>query len=117
MRRLVLLCMVSLWLSFVLHATIFGKIQGIVHDPQHRPVAGAAVKLQATTSDWSQTAQTNDNGEFSVPAVPVGDYKIPIAQPQFRTLEQSVTVGSNSSPLLHFQLSLATLSETVVVLG
>jgi hypothetical protein len=117
MRRLVLLCMAFLSFGFVLHATIFGKIQGIVHDPQHRPVAGASVKLQATTSDWSQTAQTNDNGEFSFPAVPVGDYKITIAQPQFRTLEQSVTVGSNSSPLLHFQLSLATLSETVVVLG
>ncbi len=46
------------------HATIFGRIQGIVHDPQHRPVAGASVKLQAITSDWSQTTQTDDNGEF-----------------------------------------------------
>jgi hypothetical protein len=117
MRRLVFLCMAFLWFGFVLHATIFGKIQGIVHDPQHRPVAGASVKLQATTSDWSQSAQTDDNGEFSFPAVPVGDYKITIAQPQFQTLEQGVTVASNSSPVLHFQLSLATVSQTVVVLG
>ena len=48
-----------------LHATIFGKVQGIVHDPQHRPVSGASAKLQAITSDWSQTAQTDDNGESS----------------------------------------------------
>jgi hypothetical protein len=27
------------------HATIFGRVLGIVHDPQHRPVAGASVKL------------------------------------------------------------------------
>ncbi|HEY6340913.1 MAG TPA: TonB-dependent receptor [Bryobacteraceae bacterium] len=117
MRRRVLLCMAFLSFGLVLHATIFGKIQGIVHDPQHRPVAGASVKLQATTSDWSQTAQTDVNGEFSFTAVPVGDYKITIAQPQFQALEQSVTVGSNSSPVLHFQLSLATVSETVIVLG
>jgi uncharacterized GH25 family protein len=51
-----------------------------VHDPQHRPVAGASVKLQAITSDWSQTAQTDDNGEFSFTTVPVGDYKITVTQ-------------------------------------
>ncbi len=58
--------------------TIFGKIQGIVHDPQHRPLAGASVKLQAVTSDWSQTTQADDNGEFSFTTVPVGDYKITV---------------------------------------
>ncbi len=52
----------------VLHATIFGRIQGIVHDPQHRPVTGATVKLQAITSEWSQTAQSDANGEFSFTA-------------------------------------------------
>ena len=43
----------------------FRKIQGVVHDPLHRPVSGAAVKLQAATSDWSQTARTDDNGEVT----------------------------------------------------
>ena len=47
---------VVLVFASLLHATIFGRIQGIVHDPQHRPIAGASVKLQAITSDWSQTA-------------------------------------------------------------
>ncbi len=60
MRKLVFFsCLANfLVLGSLLHATIFGRIQGIVHDPQHRPVAGASVKLQAITSDWSQTAQT-----------------------------------------------------------
>ena len=68
----------------LLQATIFGRIQGIVHDPQHRPLAGASVKLQAATSDYSQTTQTNDNGEFSFTAVPVGDYTIMVTQANFR---------------------------------
>ena len=84
----------------LLHATIFGKIQGIVHDPQHRPVSGASVKLQAITSDWTQTTQTDDNGEFSFTSVPVGDYKITVTQPKFQTAEQNVTVASGSSPIL-----------------
>ncbi len=100
-----------------LHATIFGRIQGIVHDPEHRPIAGASVKLQAITSDWSQSAQSDDNGEFSFTPVPVGDYKITVTQPKFQTSEQTVTVDSGSSPVLHFQLALAPLNQTTVVVG
>ena len=77
MRRICLSFLISCVLlsASAAYATIFGKIQGIVHDQQHRPVAGATVKVQAITSDWSQTTQTDDNGEFSFTAVPVGDYK------------------------------------------
>ena len=101
----------------LLHATIFGRVQGLVHDPQHRPIAGASVKLQAATSDLSQTAQSDGNGEFSFSGVPVGDYKITVSQPSFAASEQTVTVVSGSSPILHFQLNLATLSQTTVVAG
>ena len=27
-------------------ATVFGEVQGIVHDPQHRPIVGAKVVVQ-----------------------------------------------------------------------
>src|SRR5580698_9207544 len=101
----------------LLYATIFGRVQGIVHDPQHRPVAGASVKLKAATSDFSQTAQTDANGEFSFSTVPVGDYKITITQASFETSEQSVTVGSGSSPILHFQLAIASVNQSVAVVG
>jgi hypothetical protein len=101
----------------LLQATIFGKVQGIVHDPQHRPVTGASVKLQALTSDWSQTAQTGYNGDFLFTTVPVGDYRITVTQPKFDTEEQTVTVASGSSPILHFQLTIAALNQTTVVTG
>jgi hypothetical protein len=117
MRRLSFyLCVADLLIcSSLLQATILERIQGIVHDAQHRPVAGASVKLQAATSDYSQTAQVNDSGEFSFTTVPVGDYKITISQAKFETTEQTVTVDSNSSPILHFQLAIAPLSQSTVV--
>ncbi|MGO8786422.1 MAG: carboxypeptidase regulatory-like domain-containing protein [Terriglobia bacterium] len=119
MRRFVFLLCLAVFLMFapLLHATIFGRIQGIVHDPQHRPVSGASVKLRSMTSDWSQTAQSNDNGEFSFAAVPIGDYKITVTQPNFQTSEQTVTVDAGSSPILHFPLAIATLNQTTVVVG
>jgi hypothetical protein len=117
-RRLIFcLCLAVFLFCGTLHATIFGKIQGIVHDPQHRPVFGAVVTLQAVTSDWSQTTQTDDNGEFSFTSVPVGDYKITVTQAKFQTVEQTVTVASNTSPILHFQLAIATLNQTTVVVS
>jgi len=119
MRKLqsFLLVIVSVFSVTAAYATIFGRIQGIVHDPQHRPIAGASVKLQAITSDWSQTTQTNDNGEFSFTSVPVGDYRITVTQSKFQASEQTVTVASSSSPVLHFQLTIATLNQTAVVAG
>jgi hypothetical protein len=108
---------VSLLFGHPLHATIFGRIQGIVHDPQHRPIAGASVQLHAMTSDWSQTGLSNDHGEFSFATVPVGDYKITVTQARFETSEQTVTVASGSSPILHFQLAIAALKQTASVVG
>jgi hypothetical protein len=116
-QRVVLATLVAVSFSSVALAVIFGRIQGIVHDPQHRPVSGATVKLQAITSDWSRTAQSDDNGEFSFLAVPVGDYKITVTQSKFQTSEQTVTVVADTSPILHFQLAIASVSQTTVVVG
>ena len=98
-------------------ATIFGRVNGIVHDPQHRPVQGATVKLSAVTSDWTQTTQTDANGEFAFPSVPVGDYKINVTQSNFQSAEQTFTVTSGSAPILHFQLAIASLNQATTVVG
>ncbi len=96
-------------------ATIFGTIRGIVHDPQHRPIAGAEVKLQSATSDFSLMAQTNQDGEFTFNPVAVGDYVITVSRPGFAITKQNVTVISDSSPILHFPLDLATVNQTETV--
>src|ERR1700733_602475 len=93
----------------------FGKIQGIVHDPQHRPIAGATVALKATTSDYTQTTQTDADGQFEFSAVTVGDYTVTVSQPGFDGMVQTVTVTSGSAPILHFQLRLTPVSQTTTV--
>jgi hypothetical protein len=50
-----------------LHATIFGKIQGVVHDPQHRPVAAATVVLKSSTSAWFRLVATNGGFHYNNP--------------------------------------------------
>ena len=88
-----------------------------MHDPQHRPVSSASIELRALHSDWHQTASLNANGEFLFTTVPIGDYKVTVNQQSFRTLQQIVTVTSDSSPILHLQLELAAVSQTAIVTG
>ncbi len=96
-------------------ATVFGEVRGIVHDPQHRPVANALVEIKSSTSDWSQSTQTNDEGRFSFPAVPFGDYVVTAEAKNFSPAQQRFELASDTSPVLHLQLLLASVSETVVV--
>lgn len=96
-------------------ASIFGVVRGIVHDPQHRPVAGATVTIKSLNSDWSQTTTTNGDGDFGLQAVPLGDYAISVSQPGFADSAEKVTVASNSTAILHFELRVAAVKEAVNV--
>src|SRR5579859_3463013 len=96
-------------------ATIFGSVRGIVHDPQHRPVPDIKVVLKALASDYSQTTQTDTSGEFHFDAVPLGQYVVNVSDSTFVADEQSVTVLSGTSPILHLELKLPSEKETVTV--
>jgi hypothetical protein len=98
-------------------AEIFGNVHGIVHDPQHRPIQGATVDLKAQRSDWVQHQMTNESGEFDFSAVPLGEYTVSVTITNFQTTAQSLTVASGSSSVLHFQLSLSSVTEKTVVTG
>jgi hypothetical protein len=101
--------------SPIARATIFGSVRGIVHDAQHRPVPAATVTLTSATSAWTQSTQTDQDGAFAFAAVPVGDYRVTVVVPGFADAMQTVTVVSDSSPVLHFQLKLAAVNQTTTV--
>jgi outer membrane receptor protein involved in Fe transport len=96
-------------------ATLNGSVRGIVHDPQHRPVAGAAVVLKAANSDFTLQTQTNQDGEFRFDVVPIGDYSITVSQSGFQAAAQTITVVSGDVPVLHYELALASTSQSVTV--
>lgn len=105
---------VSLFAGMAL-AVVFGTLRGVVHDPQHRPVSGATVVLKSTNSAWTQTTKTNDTGEFSFPAVPFGGYSITVTAEGFSEAQQTFALASDTSPVLHFELTVAGVSGRVVV--
>lgn len=97
------------------HATIFGNVRGIVHDPMHRPIQGAAVTIKSISSDWRQTLTTDSGGGFLFQAVPLGEYTIKVTDEGFAAQEQRVIVSSGNLTDLHLQLNLAGTTQTVEV--
>ncbi|MGH9718218.1 MAG: carboxypeptidase regulatory-like domain-containing protein [Candidatus Acidiferrales bacterium] len=109
------LAVVSLVSAAVALAAVVGSVRGIVHDPQHRPIPHAEVQLNAVNSSWSQSTASSAEGEFAFPAVPVGVYNVKISARGFETSVQNITVMVNSSPILHFQLAIGTVTEKATV--
>lgn len=73
MRRLRFLAVFYLFLiALMANATIFGTVRGIVHDPQHHPVADITIVLKASASEYVQSAQTDADGQFHFDGVPLG---------------------------------------------
>lgn len=115
--RFVIFSVVALAFAAPGHATIFGNVRGIVHDPQHRPIPNAQVVLSASGSAWSKAGHTNANGEFEFTAVTAGDYTLAVKVQGFQPAEQSITVSSGSAPILHFALEIAAAKQSVHVSG
>jgi hypothetical protein len=117
MRQACVLTAVVLVLGSVAFATIFGSVRGVVHDPQHHPIPGAQVTLKAQNSDWTQSQASDENGEFEFTSVPIGNYTVTVSSQGFRSIQQSVIVQSDTSPVLHCPLDVAGVKQTVNVLG
>jgi len=97
------------------NATIFGSVRGVVHDSQHRPIPDVEVTLKAKDSAFTLTTQTDVNGDFHFDAVPVAEYVITASKADFATSEQAMTILSGTAPVLHFELQLASQTQSVTV--
>ncbi len=115
MRKLLCVCAIASLCSGTVSATVFGTVRGIVHDPQHRPVANVKVVLAAKDSQYSVTVDTDVDGQFHFDAVPLGEYTVTASDPVFVPETHSLSVLSGSAPILHFELYLASQVESVTV--
>ena len=108
-----LLC--ALIVPVALVAAVLGSLRGIVHDPDHRPVANATVEIKSTTSDFARTLISDAAGSFEAHAIPVGQYRATVTREGFEPAAQDVVVVSGSAPVLHFQLLIGKAASAVTV--
>lgn len=93
-----------------------GSINGAVEDANGASLAGATVIIINGETNLKRQVSTNNDGQFSAPVLPVGNYKVRVEQAGFSTLEQNnvtVTVGRTES--LRLKLQPGELSAIVTV--
>jgi hypothetical protein len=103
--------------SIQARATVFANIHGVIHDQQHRPIAGAEVNLQARDSAFVLHTKTSNEGEFELPQAPIGVYTLTVSAPGFATVDEPLIVASGTNPVLHIPLPVAPTTQAVVVSG
>src|SRR6201981_1967937 len=91
-------------------------VSGRVSDPKGLAVAGAKVILSRSDVGFRREATTSEIGEFSVPEVPVGTYKISVEKAGFSTVfYDNVERVVGQKRTFDVALQIGTSSTTVLV--
>src|SRR5262249_11172996 len=92
------------------------SLAGLVTDPTGASVVNATVTLESITQKYSRSTVTGAAGEYKIPALPPGEYKLVIQASGFQTAtETGVSLSSGQASTLGVTLALAGTSEQVTV--
>lgn len=97
--------------------SVFGTIRAVVHDPEHRPVVGAQVMLNAKNSSWTSTVLSDAAGIAQFTSVPIGKYDVTITAKDFAIERLGVAALSDRLQEVHFAMRLAVASQAIDVRG
>ncbi len=97
-------------------AVNFASIHGRVADKSDAAVAGAEVKATQVATGLVRTTTTTNDGNFTLPSLPVGEYKVQVSAKGFKDYRQTgiiLTVGSSAA--INASLEVGAITETVEV--
>jgi len=95
-----------------------GALAGTVRDTTGGAVAGAQISLTQTGTGLNRQLVTTDSGQFLIPVLPTGTYRLRVAKPGFATLEQDgiqVDVGGTAN--ISAVLRVGDVADTITVTG
>lgn len=92
------------------------KLQGRVTDQIGSVIPDAKVTVANSATGVTSQTQTNNDGEYTVPFLPPGEYNILIARPGFNSVRRTgVRLDVDQTAGLDFTLKVGTASNTVEV--
>src|SRR5581483_10223076 len=93
-----------------------GTITGIVRDPSNAVLPQAHVTVTNDNTGLSREVETNGEGEYRVPFLPVGTYSVRVQKEGFKSQVQTgIRIEILQVRSVDFGLQLGTVSETVTV--
>jgi len=93
-----------------------GLITGTVSDASGAVVPGAQVTANHRATNTNYKANTTASGDFTVPALPVGNYQVRVESTGFKThLANNIVVAAGATVRLDVELELGTTQQTIEV--
>ena len=94
------------------------ELSGRISDPAGLAVPGARVVARSQATGATRAVSSNQQGEFSVPALQPGPYNITVEANGFRTIHQNgVVVEVDQRARLDFALTIGSNAESITVEG
>jgi hypothetical protein len=113
-----LLRLSAFWALFVLGQQGTGTISGIVTDPQNAVAPGAEIRVRNTATNALFRTRTNDQGFYTAPGLPVGEYEIAAELQGFkRSVRSGITLQVNQNAQVDLRMEVGQVAETVEVVG
>jgi hypothetical protein len=110
---LLLLCLVLT--SYSEAQLTAGSVVGTTKDPSGAVVPGAQISIKHSSTGTLNSTVASDQGFFSFPVVPIGNYEFTASAPGFATATGAFTVELNTVRTLSVQFKVGTGAETVQV--
>jgi hypothetical protein len=93
-----------------------GSILGVVIDPAGNVIIGAKVTVTSITTNFARKTVTNGSGEYVVPNLPPGEYKVTTESSGFDTRTQSsVEMTIKARVRVDFSMQTGSVAQTVEV--
>jgi len=94
----------------------FGQISGIVTDPSGAVVPGAQVVVIAVNTQAKRSAVSDENGNYLVTNLPIGEYSLSFTMAGFRTSQQAgIYITADAKVTSNITLQLGQATEVVDV--
>lgn len=98
--------------------SFFTTLSGTVADTSGLPIPGADVSVRNNGTGAEFNVVTQDDGGFSVPSLPGGNYSVTVSLQGFRTVTlASVTLNAAVPATVKVVLEVGAVAETITVVG
>jgi len=105
-----------LGLGLGLFAQSLSQISGTVKDATGSTIPGAQVTVTQTSTGLTRTTETGANGDYSLPSLPLGPYRMEVKKEGFSTYIQSgIVLQVDSAPTIDAVMKIGAITESIQV--
>jgi len=115
-EKVLYLLVAILVVSCAVQAEVTGKITGVIADQSGSVVMGATVVVTNAATGIKQTIKTDQNGVFTFPVLPVGQYRIDVTLDGFKDYTRSsLVIDIDSALVVDVTLQVKAQDQSMVV--